>query len=301
MDREPLVSVIIPNLNSPMIDRTLDSLRHQRFDLSLVEILVVGLDAPKLVQEDELVHLISTKEPTRSAVARNMGIQVAQGDFICFLDADCIADAGWLSTAIQALEQRDVVGGGVRFVADNYWTLCDNLGWFYPTLESKPCGEREILPTLNLCVRREVIEMVGELNPCYPKAAGEDAEWTTRMRKAGYRLWFVPHAIVEHHPGRASFGDIWRHASMYGRYSVKLRPEFFDFLRTPFIFRRWWALLLATPFISLGATLKVYIGERKLARYWYAFPGIWLGKFAWCLGALHTLWDQRRQQESENR
>ena len=301
MSSKPLVSVIIPNLNSPMIDRTLNSLRRQHFDLSLVEVLVVGIDAPQLVQEDELVRMISTKEPTRSAVARNIGIQAARGDFICFIDADCIADVYWLSSILQVLEQKDVVGGAVRFVADNYWTLCDNLSWFYHALENKPCGGREILPTLNLGIRREVVEEVGGLNPCYPKAAGEDAEWTTRMREAGYRLWFVPYAIVEHYPRRASLGDIWHHAYIYGRYSVKLRPEFCDFLKTPFVFRKWWVLLLVAPFISFGVTLKIYIGERKLMRYWYAFPGIWLGKFAWCLGAIRTLWLQRKPQEGRNR
>ena len=287
----PRISVVIPNLNSQMIDQTLTSLRQQTFDLSQAEVLVVGLDGPGLVQEDALVRMISTSNPASPSVARNMGIRHAAGDIICFTDADCIAEPDWLAQFATAFadSMMDVVGGGVMFESDNYWTLCDNISWFHSYLVSARPGSRDLLPTLNLCVRREVIDAAGFLNEDYPKAAGEDAEWTTRMRQAGFALYFNPQAVIYHHPSRARFADIWRHAHMYGYYSVKVNRIFTDFLNISSIFRIWWVLLLTAPLSSLWATLCIFMKDVTMWRYIYALPGIWLSKVAWVLGAVKSL------------
>jgi GT2 family glycosyltransferase len=291
----PRISVIVPNLNSPMVNLTLASLRAQDFDLSQVEVLVVGLDEPGLVQTDELVRLISTGVPAAAAAARNIGIREARGDLLCFTDADCIPAPDWLARLTARFEDASihVVGGGVTFEAGNYWTLCDNLGWFHDYLASTAEGERAQLPSLNLCVRRSLIDRVGLFNESYPRAAGEDAEWTTRMRQAGYELHFAPAAIVHHRPGRAGIEAVLRHAYVYGRHSVKVKPAFTDFLGVSPFLRRWWALLLSAPLAAAVATCRIYLDDRAARRYWYALPGIYLGKLAWTLGAVRSLYRQR--------
>lgn len=292
----PRVSVIIPNLNSTIIDRTLAALRTQDFDLSQVGVLVVGLDEPGLVQTDELVRLISTGVPATPAVARNIGIRQARGDLLCFTDADCIPARDWLASLTASFEDGSVhmVGGGMTFEAGNYWTLCDNLSWFHDYLVSTDEGVRVQLPSLNLCVRRGVIDKVGLFNEKYPTAAGEDAEWTTRMRQAGYTLHFVPGAVVHHRPSRVCFSAILRHAHIYGRHSVKVNPALADFLGVPVILKRWWAVLLLAPAMALAVTSKLYLADRTLWRYWYAAPGILATKVAWCMGAVRTLHESGR-------
>lgn len=287
----PRISIVIPNLNSPMIDQTLTSFRQQVFDLSQVEVLVVGLDGPGLVQEDALVRLISTGTPASPSVARNIGIRQAAGDLICFTDADCIAEPDWLAQFAAAFtdDAINVVGGGVTFVSDNYWTLCDNLSWFHEYLTTTSPGTRGLLPTLNLCVRRKVIEAVGGLNEDYPKAAGEDAEWTTRIRQAGFELRFMPQSVIHHHPSRVSLADIWRHAYTYGRYSVKVNAAFADFLDAPFVFRSPWALALALPVLALGGTARIFARNLAVWPYMHTAPGILLSKIAWLMGAWQTL------------
>lgn len=297
----PRISVIIPNLHSSVIDQTLQSLRQQSLNLSQVEVLVVGLDEPGLVNEDALVRMISTGEPVGPAVARNIGIRHAHGEVICFTDADCVAERDWLAQFVKALadDSVDVVGGGVTFESDNYWSLCDNLGWFYRVLDSLPPGKRSLFPTLNLCVRRKVIEAVGLMNETYPCPAGEDAEWTTRMRQAGFDLYFWPQAVIHHHPSRASLKDIWRHAYTYGRYSIKVDPRFADFLKTSFVFRHWWGMLFVMPAMSVWAALRIFLNAPAAWRYFYAFPGILVGKIAWIFGAMHTLRHTAARNSSE--
>jgi GT2 family glycosyltransferase len=256
-----------------------------------VEVLVVGLDGPGLVQEDNLVRLISTGQPVNPAVARNIGIREARGEIICFTDADCLPDRDWLKRLTGAFNDDDVsvVGGGVAFAADNYWTWCDNLSWFHEFLTTTPEGPRDILPSLNLAVHREVIEQVGGFDERYPRAAGEDADWTVRMRQAGFNLHFIPQAIVTHHPARTTFADMWRHGLIYGQFSTKINPKYNTLLKPPILLKRWWLLILSAPALALWGTLKILLNTTRIKKTWLTFPGIFAGKIAWCVGAAATL------------
>ncbi len=287
----PSVSVVIPSLNSSIIQHTLAALSAQAFDLSRVEVVVVGLDQPGLVRSDSLVRFISTRVPATPAVARNIGVRETRGDLICFTDADCLPAPDWLARLTAPFEDpaTSVVGGGVIFDTDNYWTLCDNLSWFHEYLAGTAAGEREQLPTLNLCLRRCILDRVGLLDERYPTAAGEDAEWTVRMRQRGYTLRFVPEAVVRHCPARGSLTTIWRHGYTYGYYSLKVNPAYASFLGTPALMSSsrgvWWL----TPWLAAWASLRIFRKNRKVWPYWYTAPGLFVTKVAWCLGAARAL------------
>jgi GT2 family glycosyltransferase len=284
------VSIIIPNLNSPIINQVLAAIQTQNFNLSSLEILVVGLDELGLVQTNELVRLISTRTPVPPAVARNLGVRHAKGDILCFLDADCIPDKRWLSILIDRYNDNNVniVGGGVRFWTSNYWTLADNIAIFYPYLHTAPAGTRELLPSLNLSMRREVWEIVGSFDERYPRPAGEDADWAIRARLAGYTLYFEPRAFVTHCPNRSTFRDLWTHSVNFGTYSVKLDKRYHEILGHPFVFQHWLLLLLVAPGVALWATLRVF-QNRHLWRYLHTFPAVYMAKLGWCWGASRRL------------
>ncbi|HIP72902.1 MAG TPA: glycosyltransferase [Anaerolineae bacterium] len=286
------ISIIIPSLNSHQVAQTLDALHGQQFDLAQVEVLVVGLDKKGLVKTDDLVKFLDTKTPVSPAVARNIGIRAATGDVLCFTDADCIPKRDWLEKITKPLQNADifVIGGGVAFVSDNYWTLCDNLGWFYPFLATSPAGIRSLLPSLNLCVRRNVIETVGLFDESYPKPAGEDSEWTTRMRLAGFTLYFEPTAVVTHSPNRSDIRALWQHGYNYGRYSIKIRPDYINFLKTPIYLRKWWLVLLLAPLMAFQTSSQIVTKNISLRYYSYTWPGIFLSKMAWCWGAAYSLY-----------
>lgn len=288
----PGVSVIIPNLNSPIIDRTLDAIRTQEYDLTSVEVLVVGLDEPGLVFQDSLVRLIPTDGPASPARARNLGIGSSRGAIICFTDADCIPNTLWLSRITAPIQSgaAAVTGGGVRFDAVGYWALADNISWFHDHLVSSPPGERRILPSLNLCLRRDVTERVGLFDESYPRAAGEDAEWTARMRFSGYRLIFCPDAWVFHDPpSRSGLASVLRHSYTYGQYSIKLSRTCPQTGLDSILLRSWLAILLLSPAISLVAALRIFFSDGTLMRFAYTLPGVWLTKMAWVLGAVVRL------------
>ncbi|MEM2370654.1 MAG: glycosyltransferase [Candidatus Bathyarchaeia archaeon] len=285
------VSIIIPNLNSPIIDRVLAAIRAQEFDLPYeVEILVVGLDEPRLVRTDKLTRLISTQVPVPPAVARNLGVREAKGNILCFLDADCIPDRRWLSSLLRRYDDENVkiVGGGVAFPKSNYWAIADNIATFYPYLHTSPAGTREQLPSLNLSLRREVWEMVGPFDERYPRPAGEDADWTVRARLAGYTLHFEPRAVVMHYSPRSTIRELWNHAVAFGLYSVKVDKRYWEILGIPFLLRHWLFILLAAPAMALWVTGQIF-RNRHLWRYLPMFPAIYLAKLGWCWGAFKRL------------
>ena len=284
------VSIIIPNLHSPIIDQVLDAVRSQAFDLTQVEVLVVGLDGPGLVQADGSTRLISTGVPVPPAVARNIGAREAEGGILCFLDADCIPHRYWLHTLLERYEEPDVsvVGGGVAFSPDNYWGLADNLATFYPYLRTAPRGTRDQLPSLNLSLRREVWERVGPFDERYPRPAGEDADWTTRARLAGYALHFEPRAFVVHRPARLTFKDLWNHAVTFGRYSIKVDERYRSVLGQPFVFRHWGLTLLMSPIMAAWVTGRVF-GNPHSWKYLHTLPAVFLAKIGWCWGASKRL------------
>lgn len=290
-----LVSVIIPSLNSPVIDRALAAVRAQDFDLAQVEVLVVGKDEPGLVEEDGLVRLIDMGRPRSAAANRNAGIAAARGQILCFTDSDCMPAPDWLTrlTAPLLRGEAQVVGGGIAFDADNYWTLCDNISWFYQSLAEASPGERYSLPSLNLGMHRAVIEAVGLFDERYA-VSGEDMDWTARARGRGYALHFEPRAVVKHAPERGSFGQIWRHAYDFGLHTPKMNEG--DSARRDSEYRflpSGAALVLLSPLLASLVTARIVARHWRLPQVWIAIPGVWLSKVAWCLGAARVRRNRR--------
>lgn len=89
------VSVIIPAFNAAdTITRALDSVRDQ--NVPSIEVIVIddgSMDATveivtANIREDENIRLVRLQKNSGVSAARNAGIQIAQGRYLAFLDAD---------------------------------------------------------------------------------------------------------------------------------------------------------------------------------------------------------------------
>lgn len=281
------VSIIIPNLNSPLVGRTITALKAQGAGPP-AEIIVVGLDGPGLIKEDEQVRFISTGRPVGPATARNIGLGRAKGECLFFIDADCIPAADWLAQLLPYLEQEVcAVGGAVAFGRENLWALADNLASFHEYLPSRKAGPRPYLPTINLGVRREAVAAVGGFDESLPTA--EDLDFTVRLYRRGYRLYFIPSAVVHHAPGRRSLGALLSHAFTSGGNSVRVRWRYPEVFGMPAFARRPLWLALAAPAVAAQVVLKMCWEDREVLKYWPALPLVYLAKLAWCAGAVRAL------------
>lgn len=278
------VSIIIANRNANTIDKTLESLFAQTAFNCIREILVIGVDEPGLVIEREPVRFISTQAPVTAPVARNIGIQQARGDCLAFIDADCIADPGWLAALLAAQDAgHKVVGGSVSLEKSNYWQLCYNLTMFHEFLSTALPGRRDNLGTLNLCVSREVIERVGLFDESL--ARGQDTEWTLRMRQHGYTLYFAPQAIVKHIPEITGLSQIVKLWYRSGFFNAQVRQRYRNLIAPPPFYNAPLLLVLLSPAIGAIVTARLFIRDPQLLRYVHTTPVLFLTKVAWCVGA----------------
>lgn len=288
----PKISIIIPNLHSPIIDRTIRSILDQEIDHSY-EIIVIGMDQFNLIdQTHDQVHFIETEHPTPPAIARNMGVAASSGEYVFFIDADCIAMPHWLEKHMQVHQRSQkpvVVGGGVEFPRDHYLTLSDNVSTFHEFMTHNPPGEKDFLPSLNLSIPRNVWDHMGGFNPDFPYPSGEDTDLTLRIKQNQISVLFCPEAKIKHLPSRHKIGELFRHAFRFGKYSVKSNPAFWKILFVPFPLRHWLLTIFFSPILSLYVVLKMVFHERLPFVYWHTLPIVFLLKLAWCFGYAQQL------------
>ncbi|RMG84262.1 MAG: glycosyltransferase [Chloroflexi bacterium] len=279
-------AVIIPSLNSPLIDQVIHALLGQQTKPS--EIVIVGKDELHLIPTEAPVRFIDTGKPVSASVARNIGIQATTNDLLLFLDSDCLPEPTWLEEHLKAHAAGHlVVGGGVLPKGSNYWSLSYNLTLFHEFYTTAPAGPRQYLPTLNLSVQRQVIEKVGLLNETL--ARGQDIEWTARMKAAGYPLYFWPQAAVDHQHNRTNFRSVWRDCARSGYHMRQVRLDNPEQIEGPNLLQYRPLILGLSPVIAAWATSRIlWKRPSTFKQHWQTIPAIYLTKIAWCWGASRT-------------
>lgn len=291
MSSSAQVSIVIPNLHSPLIGDVVAALRRQTLASAIREIIVVGMDRFNLVSPN--VQFIATPQPVAPAIARNTGARAAQGQLLLFLDADCIAAPDLIEQLIaRHAAGQPVIGGAMQIETDSYWVLCDNLLSFTDTLASASAGERAYLPSFCLAVERELFEQAGGFDERFAGAAGEDIDLSMRLRGLGYSLQFEPALRVAHRPQRASARAVWQHQRGYGQMYYWVACEYPELLSSPLARLPSWVgnlLLLGAPALALkdiGWLLLRYPAARARAS---TLPGLIWGRIGWYAGIRQSL------------
>ncbi len=147
------ISVIIPCRDHSLeLQTCLKSLAAQETQLHF-EVIVVNSGKSdmlqKLAKEFAFVQLIESDKMLLPGAARNMGVEYAKADKICFIDADCVAKNNWLDEAFNALINNFILAGGA--VLDLYplhlIASADNRLQFVDFSRHRPAGRSDYFPT----------------------------------------------------------------------------------------------------------------------------------------------------------
>lgn len=108
------ISVIIPVYNADKyIQKGLESLMNQTFkDFEIICINDKSTDNTLTVleefsQKDERIKIINNSKNVGAALSRNVGIDIAEGEYIYFLDADDYIDEKYLECMLEKIEQEN--------------------------------------------------------------------------------------------------------------------------------------------------------------------------------------------------
>ena len=145
----------------------------------------------------ETQYLVETRQ--NIALARNLAVQNARGNFIAFIDDDEFPTKHWLRTLFTECEKRHVDGvlGPVKPRYETEPPKWVVVGGFYDR-PSYPTGlviDGSKGRTGNVLFRREIID--GEPRPFWPEfRTGEDQNFFGRMILKGYVFIWCQEAVV---------------------------------------------------------------------------------------------------------
>jgi cellulose synthase/poly-beta-1,6-N-acetylglucosamine synthase-like glycosyltransferase len=220
-DALPMVSIIVPTYNrAHFIERSFLSLVQQNYPTSRYEIIVIDDGSSdnttdilnRFSREYDNFRFIgqSNKGP---ATARNSGLHEATGEFILFIDDDCIADRNWIRELTVAYRDPAIggVAGHIRYIApaNNVANQCAKLLAGNGQL-TDASGKVSLFVTANASFRRSVLLDCGGFDVSFPFAAQEDFDLSVRVMKKGWKLAYSESALVDHYHHHTVLGDVKR-------------------------------------------------------------------------------------------
>ncbi len=160
------------------------------------------------------------------SIARNYGIDRADGDFFIFVDSDCILPPDYIASLRRSLvsSPTDCFGGpdaahesfsdtqkAINYAMTSFLTTGGIRG-------GKVSMEKFTPRTFNMGFSRKVCDKVGGFREMF----SEDIDMSTRIRLAGFKISLYPDVAV-FHKRRVDFKKFWRQVHVFGMSRITLQ------------------------------------------------------------------------------
>lgn len=310
MSPTPDITVSIVSYNTCALLRAcLRSLEYRRSEGEVTLEVVVADNgssdgSPAMIRDEfSWVRLVETGGNIGYGRANNLALEHAAGRYFFVLNSDTEVEPGALAALREFMDAHPLVGlAGAQLVLPDgtiqascatdpslaavFWeqTYLDRLlpanrvtgayamtHWAYDTV-------REVEQVCGACLfaRREAWQQIGGFDPAYFMYF-EDTDLCIRLRRAGWRIYFLPEARIKHHLG-ASSRDWQTRARMVAAYNQS-RYYFFTRNEGPRRGKMFKALTLLGAGLRLAAwsllSLKRASARQQVQMFRYVWRQTW--------------------------
>jgi len=225
MPETTLFSLVIPTFARPEpLKSCLRGVSEIRFPAEHFEVVVSDDGSPVPVEQvvapfhDRLRLVVVTGPNAGPAAARNRGAARAAGQYLVFIDDDCVPDPELLA----ALERRfaatpdALIGGGiVNALPENpFSTATQQIIEYVYQYSERMQGKTRLFTTSILAVSTEGFRRLGGFSE--DLTTGEDYDFCHRWQHAGGSAVYAREAAV-HHAHHLTLRSFWRQHFRYGR------------------------------------------------------------------------------------
>jgi|SRR5687768_7286597 len=263
-------SVIIATFQRPdQLSRCVRSIGELVYPRDRFEVIVIN-DGGVLHEAAQLKGLagdvdfrIITTVNSGPGAARNAGAAVARGQFLTFLDDDCVPSPDWLQRLSAAVDQSpDAMVGGhtVNILKRNLFSQASQtlVGYVYAYYNERGAKRNEFFASNNMTLAAEAFQATGGFDESFRTA--EDRELCKRWGAGGGRFAYVPDIVIGHAHRlgplsflRQHFGygrgalPYWRKNGAHGVRGIRVEPFSFyvGMLTFPFRQRERYAPILS--------------------------------------------------------
>lgn len=267
----PRFSLILATVGrTAELDRLFDSLAAQNcqdFEVILIDQnvddrLLTHIDRARLLGLNVHTRQLS---PPNLAAARNLGIALAQGDWIGFPDDDCWYEPDALSNLLAASQQdaglEGLIACWVEQAAANATTTSSNGHLKLEDWRNFRGGDAS---SITLFFRRSLIERLGKFDARLGVGqwfgAGEETDYVLRALAAGARLVRYPNARV-HHPFVVVRAENWRVVCGNARCRSRGTGALYAKHRlSPYVIIRGWIAPIVFPLLRMQGFQPLLLG-----------------------------------------
>lgn len=270
---EPIVSIIMPTYNRAFcLNRAVESVLRQTYhDFELI-IIDDGStdDTTKVINgfsDKRIVHLRHEKN-MGAAAARNLGIQMAKGDFIAFQDSDDVWHPEKLSRQMEAFKKKSsdigVVYAGAWRIENGKKILIPYSRIYNKEGELKqPLLVENFITLPSAIVRKECFSVAGMFDESLPCLQ----DWELWIRISNhYRFKYIDEPLVNAYFSNNSISYDYQNISRAWRYV--LIKHFKEFEKDKKILTRWY-VSMANYLCSFGDIAE---GRRYLTKALIVYP-----------------------------
>ncbi len=235
LDPAPLVTLIIPTRNGLDILRTCIKSIVEKTSYPNFEIIIVdnGSDDPQtlrylddLVASDQRIRVLRDDGPFNYSALNNRAAKLARGDYLALVNNDVeVITPDWLSEMVSLAAQEGIGAVGARLWYANgtlqHGGVILGVGgvaghshkWLEPN-QPGYMGRACLLQCMSavtaacLVVRKTAFDQVNGLDEASLAVAFNDVDFCLRLRAAGYRNVWTPHAELFHHESVSRGSDM---------------------------------------------------------------------------------------------